>query len=388
MMTYTHASNSTSFIHQVRTMKISPLAHATRNTATWAGLISSALIWLALLAAPCGGAELHIRELRKIELPINAQTIAWHPDSRTIAAGGFSGMLTVWDAESGRLIQDLKQTNGIVDSLEFSHDGKFLAVGKGAVRRGAYLTVFDAATYRVMEERESPNVLNGRVSPGMRSLSIDPKTQKKIAVPGYEQGWDPVIFLIGRDSRERIVIPSKPRYSVQRLAFSPAKDVLAVGRINSLVDFYSSEDGRMLKSFEAHDDWILKALVFSPGGKFLYTGSDTGTRHGYLDKATSQWRERSNNEPIKMWDVETLRLVRTFDSEGMAVWSLALSPDGRYLYAGLAKRLTVWEVSTGAKVKQLNISSGGLIVMVSANGKRLATTDIDTRLMRIWSVSY
>ena len=88
-----------------------------------------------------------------------------------------------------------------------------------------------------------------------------------------------------------------------------------------------------------------------------------------------------------MWDVQTLKLVRTFDPEGDTVWSLAVSPDGRYLYGGLGKKLTIWEASTGAVVKRFNISVGGLIVKASPNGKRLATTDMGTRVIRIWSVA-
>ena len=349
-------------------------------------LLFPTLVATAFLISPCSGGEFRLSEVGKIDLPINARAIAWHPDSKSIAAGGFAGMLTVWDAHSGRLIRDLKQTNGVVESVEFSSDRKFLAVGKSVVRRGAYLTIFDAATYGVIDERESPNVKNGKNSPGLHSISVDPKTSRKIAVLGYENSWDPVIFSVGPMNREIVSTPPKARDYVQKVVFSPNGEILAVGYINGLVVLYSSEDGRPLKSFAAYDKWWIRGLVFSPDGRFLYTGSNTGFRHEYLDKATGQWRKRQNNEPIKMWDMRTLKLVRIFDPEGVGIESLAVSPDGRYLYAGLIKRLKIWEVATGALVKQID-TSGALLVKPSANGKYLATTDTGTRVIRIWSVA-
>jgi anaphase-promoting complex subunit 4/WD40 domain-containing protein len=345
------------------------------------------LVAAAITASPSSGGEFRLSEVGRIELPMNARAIAWHPDSKTIAAGGFGGMLAVWNVESKELLRDLKRTGHPIGAVEYSKDGKLLAVGKLGVSRGAYLTIFDTTTYQVMEERESPNVVNGRNSPVLESLSIDPKTSRKVAVLGYESGWDPVIFLLGPSNPKMIAVPPKPRESVKRITFHPAGEMLAVGRLNGSVDLYASDDGRLLNSFTAYDNWVLRALEFSPDGKFVFTGSDTGSGRESVDRATGKWDKRKNNEPIKMWNTQTLKLDRTFDPEGMAVWSLAVSPDGRYLYAGLGKRLAIWEVSTGTVVKRLDVSAGGLIVKASPNGKYLATTDMGARVLRIWSVA-
>ena len=50
---------------------------------------------LALATAKCEAASFSVRETAAMRLPLNATTIAWHPDSTVLAAAGWSGMLSV-----------------------------------------------------------------------------------------------------------------------------------------------------------------------------------------------------------------------------------------------------------------------------------------------------
>ena len=60
-------------------------------------------------------------------------SIAFSPDSRTIAGGSDSGDVLLWDATTGKLKIALTEHNGRVYSVAFSPDGRTLASGAGEV---------------------------------------------------------------------------------------------------------------------------------------------------------------------------------------------------------------------------------------------------------------
>jgi WD40 repeat protein len=105
-------------------------------------------------------------------------------------------------------------------------------------------------------------------------------------------------------------------------------------------------------------------LAFSPGGKYLFSGADGG---------------------VVMWDVAGGRQLRTFRPEPPQVWtslrfatetfSLAVTPDGKHLLAGMADECAyTWDVESGNRVA---ISQGwysGARAAISRDGRRRAIT--------------
>ena len=56
--------------------------------------------------------------------------LAFTPDGRMLASGGIGDRFVhLWDVEKGKLLRELEQNVGGVHSLEFSRDGRTLAVG-------------------------------------------------------------------------------------------------------------------------------------------------------------------------------------------------------------------------------------------------------------------
>ena len=74
-----------------------------------------------------------------------------------------------------------------------------------------------------------------------------------------------------------------------------------------------AENDECLRTFEGHDSTVY-SVAFSPDGKYIASGSWDNT--------------------IKLWNVETGECLRTFKGHANVVLSVAFSPDGRYIASG------------------------------------------------------
>ncbi len=73
------------------------------------------------------------RELALISTEVGFSATAFSPDGKLFAAASRDSFITVWETESGRLIQTHKGHNGIVDWISFSLDGTILvSIGGGS----------------------------------------------------------------------------------------------------------------------------------------------------------------------------------------------------------------------------------------------------------------
>ena len=185
-----------------------------------------------------------------------------------------------------------------------------------------------------------------------------------------------MIFTIGKVAEQIVRLGLENPYSVKKTSFSPDGSTIAVGRLNGEVSLHSAENGQRLNSSAPFNDWEIEALVFSADSQYIFVASNTGAGRGSLDRTTDKWNERLNTEPIKMLDAKYLRLVRTFDTQGQAIRSLDISPDGRYLFTGLSNGLiVVWNIASGAEAYRFQPFKNFVIVKLSPDGKKLAATD-------------
>ena len=103
----------------------------------------------------------------------------------------------------------------------------------------------------------------------------------------------------------------------------------------------------------------LGALAFSPDGRLLATGEQSGA--------------------VKIWQVSDHRLLSTLAGHAAAVRSLAFSPDGALLAsAGDDKLARVWDVATGAALSSLTGSTDSLTgVLFTPDGNEILTGSAD-----------
>lgn len=154
--------------------------------------------------------------------------------------------------------------------------------------------------------------------------------------------------------------------SVNALAISPDSNTLASASDHKIVKLWDLNTQKVLASLSGHSQ-AAKSVAFSPDGKILATASDDKT--------------------IKLWQIETLEEICTLLGHSHAVKSVAFSPDGQILASGSwDKTIKLWDVNTGTEIctmtgHQLQVNS----VAFSPQGQLLASVSYD-RTIRLWQI--
>jgi WD40 repeat protein len=110
------------------------------------------------------------------------------------------------------------------------------------------------------------------------------------------------------------------------------------------------ESGEFLRSIDDIHMNHPTTLALSRNGKWVATGTSTGERYERTDKKTHQVVTFDNKDPVRIWNVETGKLVRELPVNSR-VWSLAFSQDGKYLF-GATRNINVWDAESGKMVQE------------------------------------
>jgi serine/threonine protein kinase len=121
------------------------------------------------------------------------------------------------------------------------------------------------------------------------------------------------------------------------------------------------------KTLTGHSN-VVWSVAYSPDGRYLASGS---------------W-----DKTIKIWEVATGKQLRTLTGHSDWVNLVVYSPDGRYLASGGDdKTIKIWEVATGKQLRTLTGHSNMVwSVAYSPDGRYLASGDGDNTI-KIWEVA-
>jgi WD40 repeat protein len=126
--------------------------------------------------------------------------------------------------------------------------------------------------------------------------------------------------------------------TITALAFNPDSTRLASASQDGTVRVWDVATGKNLYVLEDHAPYPL-ALVFSPDGNLLATAS------GYPESLGSL---KGSDNLVRLWDVETGKLVRVLFGNDYVVTSLAFDSEGKRLVSlALDHKLLIWAIPSG-----------------------------------------
>jgi WD40 repeat protein len=136
---------------------------------------------------------------------------------------------------------------------------------------------------------------------------------------------------------------------------------------NNTVRIWDIDSRKVIHSLTGHSAWV-NSIAFSPDGQTLASGSDDGI--------------------IKLWDVRTGQEKRTLKGHSVSVHSIAFSPDGQTLACGSFKMIQLWKVSTAGWKPNLYGHSGAVdSVVFSPDGQTLASASSVDGTIKLWNIS-
>jgi WD40 repeat protein len=155
--------------------------------------------------------------------------------------------------------------------------------------------------------------------------------------------------------------------SVNTLAISPDGNILASGNDDKNIRLWDLNSKKILATLSGHSQAV-KSVNFSPDGKTLATASDDKT--------------------IKLWHSNTFEEICTLFGHSHAVKSVAFHPNGQILASGSwDKTIKLWDINTGIEIctligHKLQVTS----VAFSPEGQLLASASCD-RTIRLWQIA-
>jgi TolB-like protein len=139
------------------------------------------------------------------------------------------------------------------------------------------------------------------------------------------------------------------------------------GSFDNTLKLWDVTSGRVIRTFLGHSDGVI-CVAFSPDGKQAISGSSDNT--------------------LKLWDVNTGTLIRTFSGHSMWVYSVAFSPDGKQVISGSSDNtLKLWDVASGRLIRTFSGRSSTVYsVAFSHDGKQVISGCFDNTL-KLWDVA-
>ncbi len=317
---------------------------------------------------------------RTLKMDKKGFKLAWHPAGKVFAVLDGDLQLVEFDAHTGEMLRIFPtQVHGALSGgIAYSPDGRFLLGGNGGI------SVFDARTGKKIREILGPYENDVRGAQGFDALAVS-HDSKHVAVrySQYQGKNVSVIRVFDIETGETIFsVPGTgdAKHSSilsGNLAFTPDDKFLLSSRsenpthseqvrtgekylFSTFLDFLDARSGQRVTHITPVHVMKVTAIAASSDGRYIATGTNTLAKESTLNPANGTWDYIDNQDPIRLWDRDTGKLVREFGPLRGAVRALSFNRSGSMLAScqtDLTAKETIWlwNASNGRLIERIRI---------------------------------
>ncbi len=287
--------------------------------------------------------------------------LEFSPDGKFLAVGNDQinapGSITLWDLRAGKPLRTLKGHAGNLSSFSFSPDGSTLASIGVEQRHTFAFTLWDIST------GSARRTLKGQFP---TDLSVVRYAGNLRVVFGSS---DYLAACTGRGIEVLNVHTNEflPAFEGRLPVFSPDETIIASIRDDKSIELrHVPQLAQPFLRFPEHTERI-NAMAFSPDGQMIASGGEDNT--------------------VQFWDVSTGTLLRTLKGHTDRIASVAFSPDGGLLASGSNdSTINLWNIRTGRLIQTFSGHTKGInAVDFSPGGNLLASGSFDGSV-KFWDV--
>lgn len=331
----------------------------------------------------------------------------------SLAASGTGEAILVWDVKKGRLLKSISghsKRGGWATAI--SPDGKLVA---SAIEDDKTITLWNVRTGKVVQKLRGykGSATKIAISPGGKLIAAYDSYSNSSRYPRLRL-WDV--------ATARLLWASLPNgYSLDSIEFAPDGSSLLIAgqrllprlpiKYSVVLQLIESRTGKLIRSFRGHkiagtSGGVNKAVFSNDGSRVASIGADHSVRvwevatGRQLQRFTARIKSESDGEvtisadgrlvaataksepeKIKIWDVETGRLVGTLKGSSELI-NLLFLPDRSEIVAVTSWRMEIWNARTRKLVKSIGHGDSRIFsVAHSPDGTRFVSGGAQ---LRVW----
>lgn len=298
------------------------------------------------------------KQLKTLKGIHSVVSLAFSPDGRTLASDYYKA-IRLWDPESGTVIKTLEGHTDSIASIAFSPDGKFIVSGS----HDKTVIVWDAVEGKMLKTLggHQAQINDVKISPAGGAVIASASDDHTVKLWNISDGKE-LKTLQGHTSK------------IASVEFSPdGKLIVSSGEFDETKLWNVADGAEIAASFDAsapenkdQPEKIYKSLqaVFMPDGKSFVT----------------YWYRR-----LDFWNSKDGRWIKSVETDGKSITSMAVSPDGAKLVFGTdSGRINLLNTVSGKIDGQLkNNTSYTASAAFSKDGKTIAVGD-RSGIIKLW----
>jgi len=301
------------------------------------------------------------------------KAVAWSPDNRFIASGGYDTTLQIWDGALGTVRSTYRGHLDPVVAVAWSPDGQSLVSGS----LDTTARIWDFATGHFITDYRGHSAAISSLAWAPGTSSSSPSKATRLA-SGSEDGTVQVW-----DTEKNVSLIYRGHHGpIEAVAWSPDGRFIASGGEDMTVQVWDATTGEAICIYSGHSAGVM-SVAWSPDGKCIASSSDWGRT--VEDDGTPKvhlWEALTGSNPVFCDN----------DPHHARIAAVAWSPDGRFVATGeIFGDIQVYDAVTGEAIARIfshvhgqNQQPGAALALAwSPDGQRIAAS-FSGSLVRVW----